>query len=328
MRRPWFAIISAASCLALGATSLQAQNRCCDSATSKCTAGCQGHPRVGVVIPSLQFLVVDRLSSAGDRLEHKLRGPACKPQHKQARPACSCAEPGCGVELQPVASPSCDTPQGIASDREAPFGSVGGNGSVNRGSRGAISDMVPKAPLKPLPSVPRGTNAFQKKTVSENAIGAKPADQTSIDAPASPAAPSVPKLLPTPVSEQVTAPKLTDLPEPVSDISETVPLPVPPALPPSLPPSLPPVDDYEDPNSPDQPLPDILVDPFIEDVGQSGVSAKREIALASSVEPAHVNALREGEPKRLSPSQKGVIARELSNPRATRIIFKRHYDAS
>jgi hypothetical protein len=94
-----------------------------------------------------------------------------------------------------------------------------------------------------------------------------------------------------------------------------------------LPPTeLPPAEESAVPEVPQQPLPDILVDPFIEDVGQTKISSRSRVALVSSHEGLPVNALREGEPKRLSPSQKGIIARELAAPRATRIIFKRFFD--
>jgi hypothetical protein len=160
----------------------------------------------------------------------------------------------------------------------------------------------------------------ERETVGQKQVGIH---ERPVKAPDEAVEPSVPKLLPTPVSEQIAAPKFSDMPEPITDISDQVPVPQLPLLPST---EVPPAEEPAVPEVPQQPLPDILVDPFMEDVGQSKTSSRSRVALASSLETVPVNALREGEPKRLSPSQKGIIARELAAPRATRIIFKGSFD--
>jgi hypothetical protein len=170
--------------------------------------------------------------------------------------------------------------------------------------------------------IPNGIADGSQGSISDVVLDA-PRHIAIQDAPEKTVTPVVPKLLPTPVSEQVTAPKYSDNPEPVTDISDRIPVSQVPVLPST---EVPPAEEPAVPEVPQQPLPDILVDPFIEDVGQSKTSSRSRVALASSLETVPVNALREGEPKRLSPSQKGIIARELAAPRATRIIFKGSFD--
>jgi hypothetical protein len=165
--------------------------------------------------------------------------------------------------------------------------------------------------------------AIQEGSISETRPDFETRNEKLVDTPEKTVSPTVPKLLPTPVSEQITAPKFSDSPEPVADISDRIPVPQVPLLPPA---EMPPAEVPAVPDAPQQPLPDILVDPFIEDVGQSKAISRSRVALASSLETLPVNSLREGEPKRLSPGQKGIIARELAASRATRIIFKRYFD--
>ena len=319
MRRSWFAILSTVSCLALGVSTLQAQTSRCDSASLRCSGSCQCNQRVGVTIPSLQFLVVDRLSAAGDRLEHALRGASCRTHSPKRTKSCSCAEPACGVDSTSVAQPVCDSSHIFMSDRESSRNTNKYPGISSDSRQGSISDIVPEAPLNPVPIVPPSSDLTRNSDPIRNSDLTRNDDLAQNDDLAPQAAePSVPKLLPTPVSEQVAAPKFPDLPEALSDVSDGVAIP-------DIPP-LPSAEEATVPTPPQQPLPDILVDPFIEDVGQTKTRSGTAVALASSVEALPINALREGEPKRLSLSQKGIIAKELMAPKSTRIIFKRYFD--
>lgn len=307
MRRSWFVIVSTVSCIALGMNELRAQTSSCDSASIHCSSCCQCNQRVGVSIPSLQFLLVDRLSAAGDRLEHALRGPSCRTHPPRRTKSRSCTEPACGVDLISIPQPTCDNSHAFISDSESSRNTNKHPGVGSHSRQGSITDVGPKAPVNPVPIAPPSSDLTRNLDLNQND---DPSPQSSV--------PSVPKLLPTPVSEQVVAPKFPDLPETLSDVSDGVAIPDIPPMPSAEEPTV--------PTPPQQPLPDILVDPFIEDVGQTKTRSGTAVALASSVEALPINALREGEPKRLSLSQKGIIAKELMTPRSTRIIFKRYFD--
>jgi hypothetical protein len=285
MYRPWFAIVSAAVfLLVLDISNLRAQCRSCDKQSTSngpCDSGCE---RVGVCIPSLQFLVLDRLSAAGDRWEQSMSGGSNRTGGKVCRSGCT-GGPGCDHRV------GRDAPAVVAKTPSA---------------KGVISDSVPPAPFQPLPPVPHLPVAVNND-------------------PVAPSEPTPPKLLPTPVSEQVTAPNLsdrpkvlTDIPEMGTDLPECGSLPVletPKSLQESPLPAL-----------PEQPLPDILVDPFIEDVGERKIETLNDIALAAAQSPVPKDSVILKGPKRLAPGLQGIIARQLDSPKSTRIIFKRVYD--
>jgi hypothetical protein len=117
---------------------------------------------------------------------------------------------------------------------------------------------------------------------------------------------SPPRLLPTPVSEPRTSV---------------------PALPSSDPEVIPdtqaPFDAPKVPEPPQSPLPDILVDPFIDDVGQKEPTGSRGIALAGGGRSVPENALRSKEPKRFAPSRKSTPSSQSGASKGTRIVIKR-----
>ena len=297
MRRPWIAIVSTLCYLAFGAADLQAQHRSCDSVNGKCASCSQVPQRVGVCIPSLQFLIVDRLSAAGDRWERALVGSSsCRTPAKcsGAAPAHK-PEPRCGVEIHSKARHACDS----SCDRQcqAPSSRIGShakNAPPPPPNQGSISDRVPPAPRNLPPVVSREPSSPQTSPSSSSKAAA-------------------PKLLPTPVSEQVVAPKLPDAAAAAPETSQVAPQPG------SDGPR--PADEKPVPAPPQEPLPDILVDPFIDDIGQDRSMSDSDVVLTSGIEASQTSQTstdRGAEPKRMTSSQKGM--------KSTRIVIKRTFD--
>jgi hypothetical protein len=296
MRRPWIAIVSTLCSLAFGAPDLQAQHRSCDSVNGKCASCSQSPQRVGVCIPSLQFLVVDRLSAAGDRWEHTLAGSSsCRTPAK-----CSAAttvrkpEPRCGVESPSAARHACDSScDHRGQGRSSQVGAQSKNAPPPPPNQGSISDRVPPAPRNLPPIVSR--EPANPQTIPPNSSNAPP-----------------PKLLPTPVSEQVVAPKLPDAANAVPEASQVAPQPGSDAPRPT--------EEKPVPAPPQEPLPDILVDPFIDDIGQSRAMSDSNVVLTSGTETnlSATSTARTSEPKRMTSTQKGM--------KSTRIVIKRTFD--
>jgi hypothetical protein len=109
---------------------------------------------------------------------------------------------------------------------------------------------------------------------------------------------------------------------------------------------LPRVENVPIPAPPEQPLPDILVDPFIEDVGHWRSNGNRGVVQTSATRPVPINPLRgtEGsagqavdasdlptirssEPKRLTPRQKDVSESAPSPGNTSRTIVLRSFDS-
>jgi hypothetical protein len=68
-------------------------------------------------------------------------------------------------------------------------------------------------------------------------------------------------------------------------------------------------------------LPDILVDPFIDDIGQDRSMSDSDVVLTSGIEASQTSQTstdRGAEPKRMTSSQKGM--------KSTRIVIKRTFD--
>lgn len=325
MRRTWLSMALVASSIFMGAAHLHAQSPRCDAPHTPNVTCKDCSSNSGVYIPSLQFLVVDRLSAAGDRLERSIKStpsriPArtCKPKTIAPR-----REASCGVDIRPAPSRPCDqvAASGKISDR-----------SPNNGS---ISDFNEKSVAPPVPPAPT--------SVAQPTPPSRPAEA----APFSP-----PKLLRTPVStsnppaasEQVDEPKLTDIPD-AAALPET---PQAPSEAPSSPESgaLPRVENVPLPTPPEQPLPDILVDPFIEDVGHWRTRGDRGVIQTSATRPVPVNPLRAGgnpperasegadhlptirtgEPKRLTPRQKSVSESAPAQGDSPRTLVLRSFE--
>jgi hypothetical protein len=91
-----------------------------------------------------------------------------------------------------------------------------------------------------------------------------------------------------------------------------------------------PTDEKPVPAPPQEPLPDILVDPFIDDIGQDRSISDSEVVLTSGAETSPTSPTsqtsqtsqtstdRGAEPKRMTSSQKGM--------KSTRIVIKRTFD--
>jgi hypothetical protein len=336
MRRTWLSIALVASSLSMGSDHLHAQSPRCDaphSSHASCTE-CRDHS--GVYIPSLQFLVVDRLSAAGDRLERSFKSApsripvrTCKPKPVTAR-----REASCGIERLPAHPCHCD--------QLAAKGKIGHRSP----SSGSISDIHEESTPSAVPPAPSAPSAAPPAPSAPSAVPPAPSAPSAVP----PAPFSPPKLLPTPVSsssppadsKQADEPKLTDIPGLTSL----------PEVPSNLPadPStreggeLPRVENVPIPAPPEQPLPDILVDPFIEDVGNWRNTGDLGVVRTSATRPVPVNPLRGGgnsagrqtgepdlptirtsEPKRLTPQQKRESESAPAQGNSSRTILLRSF---
>jgi len=319
VRRGWIASLMS-TCLATGSMHAFAHDPHCDSGcASCCNAG------VGVRIPSLQVLFVDKLSAAGDRLE--------RAQHKP-KPRCDTAlhlAPYVARRSAPSHRPDCDSQPSLPPiERRTKDCTGGGACDTSRvalpNSSGRISDSTssripaierqdpPTPPAQTaLPPIAQPSSEFSKPLV----------ERTS------------PKLLPTPASE---APPIPPLPvATVQPLTPDTQVPIPRPMPevPEVPTPAPvPVPEPEEATQPvEEPLPDILVDPFMDDtsslrprtpqgekrVALSGFKSSRRPAPGTAPVVVPHNALRDPKasstatqpakgllpPKRLTPSQKG-----------------------
>lgn len=217
--------------------------------------------------------------------------------------AASRRECSCGVETAVSAPAKSGATTGSLSDRPlTPLRDAGK--PVAR--EGSLADrLVEPQPLPPVPDTfgSQPPEALLDADRANDATGVDPARE--IEALET----SPPRLLPTPVSEPRTSV---------------------PALPSSVPEVIPdtqvPADGPRVPEPPPSPLPDILVDPFIDDVGQKEPTGSRGIALAGGRRSVPENALRlkePKEPKRFAPSRKSTSPSQSGASKGTRIVIKR-----
>ena len=318
MRRMWLSIAWTIACIMSGLTATSyGQHLGCDSVQGACPSCCQQRQRVGVCIPSLQFLVVDRLSAAGDRFQNTVhRGSTCNHACGLPSTAVSRRHASCGVEHCPVPEPPSQPVAGRITDSEDAHGDleqkrVDANGITD----GGLNDQPSSTALVPVPpSVPINAPLSKPEFAPPKLMPTPVSEPLSVDSYPAPSeitpSASIPERseVPRPMDE----PKPTDTPEVSEGLSEVDSIPGFGPLPSEGKPLPPP---------PSDPLPDILVDPFIDDVGQS--RSQSGVALAGGTVRAPNNALRGSEPKRLKKSERKITSSDPEAPKPTRIIIKR-----
>ena len=298
-----------------------AQQKNCDACQGRSSTHVPGAPHCnpcdgrGVSVPSLQTLIIDKLSAAGDRFE---RNHAAKPSIPSSLRFTKAKDPSCGVEALGV------SPKQDACDAKAFWGrtGVGSTGSLSDRQSRAIQEpsiagsekssklesakpVATQQPSDGRPAVPPDIAAALEHdsessaatngsgtpklipppaTKSEGSVPAPTDKAESNAADAPPIPPDVPQTLEA-ISKSLDEPKgIEASSSPLTKGGSLPPAPIePPKVLEKSPPSLdsvPPAP-MPKPKSELEPLPDILVDPFIDDARSSKPTSPGGVELSS-----------------------------------------------